>query len=187
MVPIMSLWLPILISAVLVFVISAIVHMVLPYHRSDFKQLPAEGEVMDAVRKSGAKPGDYMAPYCRTPGEMKSPEFMERRMKGPVLIMTVIPGGPVAMGKELLQWFLFCVFVSFFAAYIAGHALPPGAEYLEVFRFAGAAAFAAHALAHIPQSIWYKRSWCTSMKDVFDGLLYALFTAGIFGWLWPGR
>lgn len=187
MVPIMSLWLPILISAVLVFVLSAVIHMMLPYHRSDFKQLPDEAGVMEAVRKSGAAPGDYMAPYCRTPGEMKTPEFVERRMKGPVLIMTVIPGGPITMGTELIQWFLYCVFVSVFAAYITGRALASGAEYLQVFRFAGAAAFACFAVGSIPQSIWYKRQWSTTMKDLFDGLVYACATAGVFGWLWPGR
>jgi hypothetical protein len=118
---------------------------------------------------------------------MKTPEFVERRMKGPVLIMTVIPGGPITMGTALIQWFLYCVFVSVFAAYMTGRALSSGAEYLQVFRFAGTTAFAAYAIGAIPQSIWYKRQWSTTVKDLFDGLVYACATAGVFGWLWPGR
>jgi hypothetical protein len=34
-------------------------------------------------------------------------------------------------------------------------------------------------------SIWYHRSWGTTLRYTVDGLVYALLTAGIFGWLWP--
>jgi len=71
------------------------------------------------------------------------------------------------------------------AAYIAGRALEPGAHYLSVFRFAGATAFFGYAFALMQQSIWYKRAWGTTFKSTFDGLIYALLTAGTFGWLWP--
>ena len=62
MVSIVSLWLPILISAVVVFIISSILHMVFTYHNSDFKKIPSEDQVMDDLRKYNIPPGDYMIP-----------------------------------------------------------------------------------------------------------------------------
>jgi hypothetical protein len=34
-------------------------------------------------------------------------------------------------------------------------------------------------------SIWYSRAWINTIKSTIDGLIYALLTAGTFGWLWP--
>lgn len=41
------------------------------------------------------------------------------------------------------------------------------------------------ALALLQNSIWYKRKWSSTLKSMADGLVYALVTAGTFGWLWP--
>jgi hypothetical protein len=185
MVSIMSLWLPILLSAVIVFVVSSIIHMVLPYHRSDFGKVPAEDDVMDALRKFNIPPGEYVIPCAGSPKEMGTPEFIEKSKKGPVALMTVMASGPPSMGMSLVLWFIYSIVVGIFAAYIASRALEPGAHYLGVFRFAGAAAFAGYALALWQNSIWYKRAWSTTIKSTFDGLIYALLTAGTFGWLWP--
>jgi len=116
---------------------------------------------------------------------MRSPQFAEKFKKGPVMMFTVMPGGSMAMGKNLAMWFLYAVVVGIFAAYVAGRALPPGAEYLHVFRFAGVTAFIGYALALWQMSIWYRRAWLTTVKATVDGLIYALLTAGTFGWLWP--
>lgn len=186
MVPLLSLWIPILLAAVIVFGVSSIIHMLLPYHRTDFRKVPQENEVMAALRAFDIPPGDYAMPYAQTPAEMKAPEFIERRNAGPVAIMTVVESGPPAMGKNLAQWFVYCVVVGIFAAYMTGRALGPGADYLGVFRFAGTMAFAGYALGLLQNSIWYGRAWSTTLKSVFDGLIYALLTAGTFGWLWPG-
>ncbi|MGE5175376.1 MAG: hypothetical protein ACM3JJ_03295 [Hyphomicrobiales bacterium] len=185
MVPILSLWLPILLSAVVVFVLSSIIHMMTPFHKGDMKQLPAEAEIMDALRKFTIPPGDYMMPRAGSMDAMKSPEFVEKMKRGPVAVMTVMPSGPMTLGPFLLQWFLFCILVGVLAAYITGRALGPGAHYLQVFRFAGAVTFIAYSVAQIPQSIWYRRSWGTTVKHLVDGLIYGLFSAGVFGWLWP--
>src|SRR5262245_15309335 len=184
MVSIASLWLPILLSAVVVFILSAILHMVLPIHKNDFKKVPREEELVDAFRKLDVPPGDYLLPWCSMES-MKDPAAIEKMTKGPIVIMTVERGKAPGMGKELVQWFLFCVVVSIFAAYITGHAVASGAPYLHVFRFAGCVAFMGYGLGAIPDSIWYKRNWGTTWKSVFDALLYGLFTAGMFGWLWP--
>jgi hypothetical protein len=181
----MSLWLPILLSAVIVFVVSSIIHMLLPYHRSDFGKLPAEDEVMDALRKFDIPPGDYVMPCAGSPKEMGTPEFTEKVTKGPVAFITMLPSGRPSMVKNLVQWFIYCIVVGGFAAYIAGRALEPGAHYLAVFRFAGCTALIGYAVALWQNSIWYKRPWGTTLKSTFDGLVYALLTAGTFGWLWP--
>src|SRR6476661_3854175 len=121
MVPVMSLWLPIILSAVAVFVASSVIHMVLFfYHRDDYRKLPDEAGIMDALRKFNIPPGDYIFPKCDSPKEMKEPAFKEKWDKGPVGMMTVMPGGPPALGKSLALWFLYCVVVGIFAAYIAG-------------------------------------------------------------------
>jgi hypothetical protein len=179
-----SLWLPILLSAVLVFVVSSIIHMVLPWHKSDYPKMASEDKVMDALRPLAIPPGDYMVPRPATRSDMRSPEFIEKMKKGPVMVMTVMPGA-MAMGKNLTQWFVYCVVVGVFAGYVAGRALPPGTPYLQVFRFVGTTAFIGYTLALWQMSIWYYRAWSTTIKATFDGLIYALLTAGTFGWLWP--
>ena len=99
MVPTLSLLLPVLLSAVLVFVVSSIIHMLLPYHRSDFGKLPAEEEIMDSLREFEIPPGDYVFPFAGNAQAMGSPEFIEKSTKGPVGLMTVIPSGPPTMTK----------------------------------------------------------------------------------------
>lgn len=185
MVPVMSLWIPILVAAVLVFIASSIIHMVLAYHRSDFRQLPDEAAVLAALRPHDIPPGEYVMPYAGGADAMKSPEYQEKLKQGPVAFMTVMPKGQWSMGSSLAQWFVYTVVVGIFAAYVAGRALEPGAPYLEVFRFTGTAAFLGYGLALVQASIWYRRAWSTTIKSLFDALVYALLTAGAFGWLWP--
>ena len=142
MVSVVSLWLPILLSAVVVFFLSAFFHMALKYHNSDYIGLPDENKVLDDLRKAKIPPGDYMFPYCADNKERNSQEFKDKMSKGPTGVMTMFPAGTNFMGSSLAQWFLFCIIVSIFAAYVAGRALEPGAHYLSVFRFAGVTAFA---------------------------------------------
>ena len=185
MVSLSLLWLPIIGSAVVVFVVSSIIHMVLPYHRSDLLKVPKEDDVLEALRRFGIPPGDYGMPHASSPAEMKDPAFVEKMKKGPVVLMTVAPGGQTSMGKSLILWFVYSLIVSVFAGYIASRALGPGERYLAVFRFVGASAFMGYSLALLQNSIWYSRNWVTTLKSVFDGLVYGLLTAGMFGWLWP--
>jgi len=185
MVTIPQLWLPILLSAVIVFFASWFIHMLLPLHRKDFAPVPSESEAQEALRKFQIPPGDYMMPYCENPQHMKNPEMMEKFKRGPVLVMTVVKSGAMNMGGRLLQWFIYLIVVSVFAAYIASRAVPAGAPYLQVFRFAGATAFIAYSLGLWQDSIWYKRKWSTTIQNTIDGLVYGMLTAGVFGWLWP--
>jgi hypothetical protein len=184
MVPLTALWLPILLSAVIVFVASSIMHMVLPYHRSDYKPLPDEDRVLAALRAAGLQRGLYHFPFC-THKDMKSPAMTEKYKQGPVGLMTVIPNGPPAMPKFLGLWFAYCLIVGFFVAYLTGHTVAPGAHYLAVFRVVGTAAFLAYGLGNLSNGIWKGQPWSMVIKEVIDGLVYASLTAGTFGWLWP--
>jgi hypothetical protein len=184
MVSIPALWLPILVAAVLVFVVSSLVHMVLGYHRSDYRKLPNEDEVTAVLRGASLSPGLYHFPHC-SHKEMGTPEMIAKFKRGPVGLLTVMPSAAPAMPKFLGQWFGYCLLVSVFVAYLAGRTLAPGTPYLEVFRVAGTGAFLAYGLSEIVGSIWRGQLWGVTLKNLFDGLLYALVTAGAFGWLWP--
>jgi len=184
MVAIHTLWLPILLSAVIVFVASSILHMVLPYHRSDYKKLPDEDKVAAALRSVGVAQGLYSLPYC-THKEMKSPEMQEKFKQGPVGLITVFPSGAMNMGKYLGQWFVYCLVVGVFTAYLTGRVLVPGTNYLAVFRVAGTVSFMAYGVGQVVSGIWAGVPWSNVAKQVFDGLVYSLLLAGTFGWLWP--
>ncbi len=185
MVPLTALWMPILLSSVIVFVVSSAIHMLLPWHKNDYAKLPREDDVMAALRPFALPPGDYMVPRPASRQDMNSTAFAEKVKQGPVMVVTVMPNGPMSVGRNLLLWFVYLIVVGIFAGYIAGRALPVGAHYLQAFRFVGAAAFIGYSLALWQLSIWFHRAWSTTIKGTVDGLLYALLTAGTFGWLWP--
>jgi hypothetical protein len=186
MISLMALWLPIVLSAVAVFIVSSIIHMVLRYHNTDFAGVPDQDAVMDALRPFNIPPGDYMLPHAADLKESGTDAYKAKMDKGPVAVMTVMPSGQWTMGQALVLWFVFCLVVGVFVAYISRMTIPAGAEYLLVHRVTGATAFCAYALGALPQSIWYKKKWSATFKTVFDGLVYGLVTGGIFGWLWPG-
>ena len=185
MVPLTDLWLPILLSGVLVFAASNLVHMVLKYHRTDYATVPKEEEVMAALRAFSIPPGDYMLPRADSMDEMRSAAFQEKWKRGPVVVMTVMRSDHNFMGRTMVQWFVYCLVVSLFAAYVTSRAVRPGAPYLEVSRFASTTAFAAYGLALWQYSIWYRRKWSTTIKANLDALLYGFVTGGVLGWLWP--
>ncbi|MDX2436576.1 MAG: hypothetical protein QNL88_05940, partial [Acidobacteriota bacterium] len=95
------------------------------------------------------------------------------------------PSGPPTMGKSLGLWFVMSLVVGLFAGYLASRTLAPGAHYLQVFRVVGCSSFMAYAFAYLSDSIWKMKPWSMTLKHVFDGLVYGLLTAGVFGWLWP--
>jgi hypothetical protein len=158
--------------------------MVRPFQRNDYKGLPDEEKVLGALRSVGVKPGLYVFPYC-THKDMKSPAVTEKFKLGPVGFMAVRPSGPVAMPKYLAQWFAYCLVIGFFVAYLTGRTVASGADYLAVFRVAGTTAFLAYGLGHLSNGIWKGQPWSVTFKEVIDGLVYGLLTAGTFGWLWP--
>ena len=180
-----ALWLPIVLSAVLVFLVSSVIHMVLKYHNRDYRALPNEGAVRAALRAGNPEPGQYVIPYCAEMKEMESPEMKQKFIEGPVGVLNLRPAGLPRMAPPLAQWFLYSLVVSLFVAYVAANAIEPGARYLQVFQIVGAVAFLAYAAGQVPAAIWMGKPWSVAAKEVFDGLIYGLVTAGTFGWLWP--
>ena len=180
-----ALWQPIVLSAVLVFILSAIIHMVLKYHNSDYTRLANEDAVRAAIRSGNPAPRQYIFPYAVDPKECGTPEMQQKFIEGPVGVLYLKRPGPPTMGPVLAQWFLFNLWVSLLVAYVAARAIVPGAEYLDVFCTVAAVTFLAYAAGVLPASIWMGKPWAVTAKEMFDGLLYALVTAGTFGWLWP--
>jgi hypothetical protein len=178
------LWLPILLSAVIVFIASSIMHTVLKYHQSDCRRFTNENKVLEVLRAENLQRGLYIFPFS-APKDMKSEAMVERYKRGPVGMLTVMPTGPVAIPKFMAQWFVYCLMISFFVAYLAWHTLAAGANYLMVFRVVGTAGFLAYGISQISNGIWKGQTWSMTIKEVFDGLVYGLLTAGTFGWLWP--
>ena len=185
MTPLVALWLPIVVAAVLIFIVSSIIHMALPWHKNDYPAVPDEDRAMTAMRPLALAPGDYMLPRAGSMDVFKTPEFQAKLAQGPVVMMTVLPNGGSDMRGSLIKWFIFTLVVSLLAGYAASIALAPGATYGAVFRVVAVAAFMGYSLAHWPLLIWYRRALGTTVRTTIDGLIYALVTAGAFGWLWP--
>lgn len=184
MVHLASLWLPILVSAVVVFFASSIIHMVLPYHRSNYRPLPDEDKILSVLRSANLTRGLYNFPFC-THKDMKTPAVQEKFKQGPVGFLTIYPTGPVNLGKFLGQWLIFCGLISVFVAYLAGHTVVPAAPFRHVLRVAGTAAFMPYGLSPLVNAIWKGQTWSMTLKEVFDGIVYAVLTAGTFAYLWP--
>ena len=184
MMTVLSLWLPILVAAVAVFLASSLIHMVLGFHKNDMGAIPDERKVADALRPFAIPPGDYAMPHGHAK-DMATPEFLQKTKEGPVAIMTILPNEPTNMGRNLGLWFVYSLVVGGFAAYVAGSAVGIGAEYDEVFRVVAAVSFAGYSLAVLQASIWWGRSWGYTVRTMTDGLIYGLLTGGVFGWLWP--
>jgi len=185
MVPVLSLLIPIALSAVFVFIASSIIHMATPWHKHDLMKLPNEDAVMNALRPLNLLPGNYGIPKADSMKDMQTPEFQAKVKAGPVGFMTIKAGWNFNMGGTLFQWFLYSLLVSVFAGYISGVAFGPGTEYLRIMQVAGCVAFVGYAMAQMHESIWWGRRWSWTIRNMLDGLLYGLLTGGTFGWLWP--
>lgn len=177
------LWLPILVSAVLVFILSAASHMALPWRKNEWGRITDSDALQAALR--GLKPGQHSFPAAPDPKQQMTKEWMERWAKGPSGWLTLARPGPFSMGRAMALSFLVYLGVAFADAYVAWHSLGPSAPYLAVFRIVGTVAFMSYALATIFESIWYSRPWRAYASDVIDAALYCLAMAGVFGWLWP--
>lgn len=182
MVALSALWLPILVSAAIVFVASNILWMALPFwHRSDYGKLPDEKAVLDAVVP--AKTGQYIVP-CVNWNKLSAEErdAMQERPMAVVLLRN--PAG-FNFGAALAQYFTYAVVVAVFVAYVTGRARGAGTPYPEIFRFAGTVGFLPYGFRSVTDSIWYGKPWRVTFKEMIDGLLYGLLMGGVFGWLWP--
>jgi hypothetical protein len=174
-----ELWMPIVVSAVFVFVASALLHMVVPHHKGEWKGLANEDAVLGNLK--GVPPGQYMFPFCDM-AQMKDPAMQEKLKNNPIGVLTIWPG-QANMGQNLGLSFLVYLVIGVFVAYLSWHARGGMTDYMSTFRIAGTAAFMAHGLGILTHMVWYrvKGFWAY----LLDNLVYALLTAGVFGWLWP--
>ena len=185
MVTIGALWLPILLSAIAVWVASAIIWMVMPHHKSDYSKFPDEDAARQALGPQGFAPGFYNIPHIGAPSDLQDPEVIRKFEEGPVGFFTVLPPGVPTMGSKIILSVVFYFVISIVVAYLASRTLDPGADYLAVFRVTGTVAWLAYGTATVPDAIWFGRPWSGIAKGLGDALVFGLLTAGFFGWLWP--
>jgi hypothetical protein len=178
-----ELLLPTFVAAVLVFLLSFVLHMLLPWHKGDYGKLPNESAVLDALRGFGIPHGEYMAPRPEGPADMKSPEFKEKMRRGPIIMLNVLPEG--SMGKSLALWFIFILIVAGLAGHIAQRAIMRPADAYLVFHTVALTSFLGYSAALWQMTIWYRRPWVTTLKATIDGLLYGIVTGLVFVWLGP--
>lgn len=182
-VSLMSLWLPIFLSGVIVFIASSLIWSVVRYHNSDWNKLPDEEAARSALQ--GTPAGQYTLPHAASAADRKSPEWLDKYREGPAAMLVILPHGSLAMGKQLTQWLLYCIGISVLVAYVTGATLTAGSDYLDVFRVASTVAVLGYAGAAPMGAIWFGHTWSSAAKDVLDGVIYGLLTGGMFGWLWP--
>lgn len=185
MISMAELWLPILLSAVFVFIVSSIIHMATPMHKGDFRKMPGEEKVLAEMRAQGLQPGSYGFPCCESMKDMGSPEMTAKCKLGPVGFMTVVPNGPCNMGKSLVLWFLYSILIGVIVACATASSLHRGAPFANVFHLTALAAVLGYAVGGLPESIWKGQKWSITLKFVFDGILYGITTGLTFAWLWP--
>ncbi len=182
MVDLASLWLPILVSAVFVFIASSVIHMATPMHKGDYRKMPQEDRVLDGLRDV-VPPGQYMFPCADSMKDMGTPEMVAKFQRGPIGTLIVRPAGAMNIGKSLGVWFVFCIVVGVCTAYVCGLVLSAGDG--RVFRVAATVATLCHAFSSVSDSIWKGVRWSTTFKFVVDGVVYGLATGAAFAWLWP--
>jgi hypothetical protein len=184
MIPFIQLLVPVVLSAIALFVASAIAHTALPHHRSDFAKIPSEDEVMESMRRFSPPTGDYLIPS--PPGRaMKDPEYLAKVEKGPIMVLTVMPNRFGDMGKLLAVWFVYLLIVMSIAAHATSRVLGFGAPARDVFHTIFLIVFSATGLALVQNSVWYARKWSSTFKSLLDSVVYGAIAAGIFVWFWP--
>ena len=180
-----ALWLPILLSAVLVFVASSLVHMVLKWHANDYAGVANEEAMRAAIRAGAPSPGQYVIPYCPGMKEMQQPEVQKKFQEGPIALITVRRNGAMHVGPALSQWLVFTLLVSLGVACLAGSTLAPGADFAKVAWVTGLVAFMTYAGGSITSGIWKSQPWGTVIKDLADAAIYGAVTGCAFAHLWP--
>jgi hypothetical protein len=182
----MYLWLPILLSAVVVFVISSLVHMVLKWHASDYGSFTNEDAICAAIRAGNPAPGRYVFPQCKEMKDMATEPMQRKYREGPVGHITIIPSGLPNMGKYLGLWFVWSLVIAAVTAYVTSKLVGfDPYQAMRAAKVAGAITFIAHGFGTVTESIWMGRPWSGSIKYLLDAALYALGTAAVFYFLWP--
>ncbi|HWB18998.1 MAG TPA: hypothetical protein VG711_01765 [Phycisphaerales bacterium] len=186
MVELTSLWLPILLSAVAAFVISAVAWMGMSHHKGDFKPLPDQEGVRSALAKFNIPRGVYFFPHMKDCKGKSKEEIAAALNRGPVGMLNVYDASMfTSMGRNMALSFIFYIVTSVVVAYLASVTLPSGAGFAKVFQVAGTAGVLAYCFACIPGAIWFGTPLRNVLSSFVDGLVMGLATGAIFAWMWP--
>jgi hypothetical protein len=180
-----QLWLPILATAVLVFVASSLIHMVFKWHNSDYQRLSNEDEVMAAIRAGSAGKGQYVFPYCIDMKKMQDEAMQQKYRQGPVGFLTLVPSGAPKMGGHLIKWFLMNLVIAAVAAAIALQIYGLHADSHSTGHLIGLISLLTYAGGSVQAGIWMGKPWGAVAKDLLDALIYGTVSALTFMWLWP--
>lgn len=180
-----QLWLPIVLSAIGVFIASSLIHTVLKWHNADYRKLPNEDDVRLAINRGTPAPGLYIIPHCVDGKEMQSPELQKKFVDGPVATVVIRASGPPKLGPHLAKWFALNLVIALAVAHLAGHTIGIGLPRHGVFLFTGIVTLLAYGAGAVSDGIWFGRPWSAVVKDLLDALIYGLVTGAIFTWLWP--
>tara|TARA_R110002072_G_scaffold42064_12_gene118139 strand:- start:90993 stop:91589 length:597 start_codon:yes stop_codon:yes gene_type:complete len=184
MVHLAELWMPLLITSVVVFFASAIMWMAMPHHKKDINFVgDKEPGFLDALKSTDLKAGFYLYPGCEAK-DLKTDEGKAKWDAGPWGSLIVSPGKP-NFGMNLVKTFVVYAIITVFVAYITGHSVPAGAEYMHVFRVAGTTAILGHCMGGLVNDFFLGKPTRFIVTCFIDGLVYALLTAGIFAAMWP--
>lgn len=181
-----ALWLPALVATVAVFMASAVVWMAMPHHKKDFAGAEDEDGLMDAVRKCvSVAPGMYYFPFAKW-GQENADAYKDKVRAGPVGILRVRdPKSALDMRSALIKAFLQYAAINAVIALLAAGVVGTEAHFAEVFHVTGLAAFLAYGFVGVQESIWFGLPGKVAVKHAVDGLVYAVITGAVFGWLRP--
>ena len=182
---VLQLWLPILATAILIFVASHLIHIVFKWHNSDYKKFANEDAVRDAIRAGSPLPGQYVLPHCLDMKEMQGEAMMKKYVDGPIAFVTVRKSGPPTMSAALTFWFLFSLVIAAIAACLALSAYGLKGDAHDAGHLVGMISLLAYGGGSVLQGIWMGKPWASVAKEVFDGVIYATISALSFMWLWP--
>ena len=175
-----NLWLPIILSAVALWVASSVFWTALPHHNQDFDPLPDEDAMMKSVTQLEIPPGRYLFPYPYHPGADRK-ALMEKYTQGPrgSLVTWDMPN----MGKNLGLTFVYFLLISAVTAYVAwaaigGQEALTFSKVLQIVGGIGVLVFCSSGQLH---AIWFPRRM---IMEFVDGIAYGLIIGLIFASLW---
>jgi len=181
-----QLWLPILVTAVLIFIASSLIHMVFKWHNRDYLKLGNEDEVRAVIRAGSPAPGQYVIPHCMDMKDMAGEAMKQKFREGPIALLTVRANGMPNMGKSLGSWFVYCIAVAALAACLAIGAFPAGKEHANsAGHLVGMISFLTYFGGSVQLAIWMGKPWGAVAKDLLDSLIFGTISALVFMWLWP--
>jgi len=180
-----QLWLPILTTAVFVFIASSLIHMVFKWHNADYKKIANEDDVRNVLRASPLAPGQYVLPHCQDMKDMQTEGMMQKYREGPVGLLVILANGTPNMGKLLSQWFLLNLVVAALAACLAVQSFSLQGNSHQAGHLVGMTSFLAYGAGSVCNGIWWGKPWISVAKDLLDALIYGTISALTFMWLWP--